>query len=209
MTYHKLHLASLSVFASVLLSASASFAQAGESATDQRNHTPARDPGAPSSLDGPRLSLPIRLSLAGNLVPLAPLFPQCATLEDDVGNSVARIPVHNYVEWLPIPRLRLSAFSQLGCPIDAGLGALILYSVPLQGSTTLAFATGMCGVPAQFDLFGGLRSAFRTGLRGAASPIASDARVDLTWQGKDGSAYGIGAESVGSGSKRLTFSSGF
>ena len=108
-----------------------------------------------------------------------------------------------------MPRLRLSAFSQLGCPIDAGLGALMLYSVPLQGSTSLAFAAGMYGVPAQFDLFGGLRSSLRTGLRGAASPISSDARVDLTWQGNDGNAYGIGVESASSTSKRLTFSSGF
>ena len=149
------------------------------------------------------------MSLSGNLLTLAPLFPQCGTLEDDVGNSVAGIPVRNSVEWLPVPRLRLSAFSQLGCPIDAGLGALVLYSVPLQGSTSLAFATGMYGVPAQLDLFGGLRSSLRAGLRGVASPISSDARVDLTWQGKDASAYSIGAESVGSASKRLTFSSVF
>lgn len=209
MTYHKLHLGSFSVFAAVVLLASASFAQAGGSALGEQNPVPTRDPGAVSSVEGLRLSLPIRLSLSGNLVPLAPLFPQCATLEDDVGNSVAGIPVRNYVEWLPIPRLRLSAFSQLGCPIDAGLGALMLYSVPLRGSASLAFATGMYAVPAQFDLFGGLRSSLRTGLRGAASPVANDARVDLTWQGKDGSAYSIGAESVGSGSKRLTFSSGF
>jgi hypothetical protein len=209
MTYQQLHLGSLSVFACLLLSASASFAQASGSATDERNPTPIRDPGVLPSLDGWSLSLPIRLSLSGNLVPLAHEFPQCETLEDDVGNSVAHIPVHGYLEWRPMPRLTLSAFSQLGCPIDAGLGALMLYSVPLQGSTSLVFATGMYGVPAQFDLFGGLRSSLRTGLRGAASPIASDARVDLTWQGKDGSPYSIGAESVGSASKRLTFSSGF
>jgi hypothetical protein len=196
------------VFACVLLSASASLAQAGGSASNERPH-PTRDPGVLSSPDAPQLSLPIRLSLSGNLVPLAPLFPQCETLEDDVGNSVAGIPVHNYAEWRAMPRLRLSAFGQLGCPIDAGLGALMLYSIPLHDSTSLVFATGMYGVPAQFDLFGGLRSSLRTGLRGAASPIASDARVDLTWQGNSGSASSVGVESVGSASKRLTFSSGF
>jgi hypothetical protein len=209
MTYHGLHCGSLSAFTLVLLSTTASFAQAGGGSATERRPTPTRDPGALTSPDGPLLSLPIRLSLSGHLVPLAPLFPQCTTLEDDVGNSVARIPVHGYAEWRPMPRLRLAAFSQLGCPIDAGLGALMLYSVPLHNSTSLEFATGIYGVPAQFDLFGGLRSSLRTGLRGAASPIASDARVDLTWQSNDGSAYGIGVESAGTASKRLTFSGGF
>jgi hypothetical protein len=209
MTYHPLHLGSLSVLACVLFSAAASFAQAPVSTSDEQIPLRARDPGITTSLDGFQLSLPIRLSLSGNLVPLAPLFPQCETLEDDVGNSVAHIPVHNYIEWQPMPRLRLSAFSQLGCPIDAGLGALVVYSVPLRDSMSLVFASGMYAAPAQLDLFGGLRSSLRTGLRGEPSPIATDARVDLMWQAKDGSSYSVGAESLGFGSKRLGFSSRF
>ena len=147
MVYRRLHLGSLSVFACLLVSVSASFAQKGASEGNQQNPTPTRDPGVLSSPEGLRLSLPVRLSLSGNLVPLAPLFPQCETLEDDAGNSLAHIPVHNYLEWRPMPRLTLSAFSQLGCPIDAGLGALMLYSVPLRGSTLLTFATGIYGAP--------------------------------------------------------------
>jgi hypothetical protein len=209
MTHHQLYVGPLCTCVCVLFFASASVAQASAGASVAQGLTPTPDPGVLPSPAGLRLSLPIRLSLSGNVAPLAPLFPQCQTLEDDAGNSVAGIPVHHYAEWRPLPQLTLSVFSQLGCPIDAGIGALMLYSLPLRDTASLVFSTGMYGAPAQFDLFGGLGSSLRTGLRGAVSPVSSEARVDLSWQGRDGNAYSVGAESVGTTSKRFTFSSGF
>jgi hypothetical protein len=209
MAYQRLGFGSFAVLFCMSLSTATAFAQAASSAARAPSSAVAPDPGVLPTASGWRLSLPIRLSLSGNVTPLAPLFPQCATLEDDVGNSVAGIPVRNYVEWRATPRLTLSAFAQLGCPVDAGIGALLLYAVPLQRSASLVFATGMYGAPAQFDLFGGLSRSFRTGLRGEPSPVASDARVDLQWQGKDGNPYSIGAENVGTSSKRISFSSAF
>jgi hypothetical protein len=84
-------------------------------------------PAAPSGDDlgyvppfsGSVLAAPMRLTLEGSIFPKASGFPQCASLEDDVGNSVGGIPVQHYTDWQLTPRLVLSAFTQLGCPIDA------------------------------------------------------------------------------------------
>ena len=93
---------------------------------------PFGDRGGDGGDAGYALSTPLRLSLMGSVIPKASGFPNCATREDDVGNSVGGIPVQHYVEWRLTPRLVLSAFTQLGCPIDGGIGTALTYAVPLR-----------------------------------------------------------------------------
>jgi hypothetical protein len=78
------------------------------------------------------LSAPLRLLLAGSVIPKASWFPNCVSREDDVGNSVGGIPVQHYSELRLTPRLVLSGFTQLGCPIDAGIGTAFTYALALR-----------------------------------------------------------------------------
>jgi hypothetical protein len=156
------------------------------------------------------LTSPIRLSLEGAIAPKASLFPQCATLEDDVGNSVGGIPVqHSREFWLPIPRLVLSLFTQLGCPIDAGIGAALAYSVPLRDSLALVFSGGMYVAPAQTQLFGGWGPALAGAARGRPSSADAALRTDVMWKTPAGPSTSLGVESLGTGVQSVRFSRGF
>jgi hypothetical protein len=168
---------------------------------------------------GYTLSAPLRLSLMGSVIPKARQFPNCSTLEDDVGNSVGGIPVQHYVELRLTPRLVLSSFTQLGCPIDAGIGAALTYAVPLRQSLRLVFGAGIYVAPAQIALFGGpqasvlqyLGSLKTLAVQGPRldSPVNEAARVDLVWDAKDGHSYSVGVESVGAGKQSIKFGGGF
>ena len=134
-------------------------------------------PAAPSGDDlgyvppfsGSVLAAPMRLTLEGSISPRAGGFPQCASLEDDVGNSVGGIPVQHYTDWRLTPHLVLSVFTQLGCPIDAGMGAVVTYTVPIRPSVAWVFAAGAYAAPAQFPLYGGMQPALSLALKGASA----------------------------------------
>jgi hypothetical protein len=170
-------------------------------------------PGAPAHrwgdlgdpLSGYRLSAPIRLSLIGSIVPMASMFPQCTALEDASGNSVGGIPVQHYIDWRLAPRLDFSAFSSLGCPIDAGLGGALTYAVPLRRSLALVFAAGLYAAPGQTPFFGNVSASLLRGLRGGDTNVATDARADLVWQAPRGRSYNLGLESHGAGKQELKF----
>ncbi len=170
--------------------------------------TPSGDLGYVPPFSGFRLSAPIRLSLEGSVIPVAGGFPNCGD-QDEVGNSVGGIPVQHYTEWRFTPRLVLSAFTQLGCPIDAGIGATLTYTVPLRPSTALVFAGGAYAVPGQFQLFGGLPSSLKLGLSGATSPMPVSARADIVWNTQQGSPYNVGVQSLGQGRQQVLFGGGF
>jgi hypothetical protein len=180
--------------------------------------SPPQDPPAPSGepavapvFTGFALSAALRLSLVGAIVPMASMFPQCSTLEDDVGNSVGGIPVQHYEEWRATPRLVFSFFSSLGCPIDAGLGAAFTYSVPIRPSLALAFGAGLYFAPGQAPFYGGLASmpqSLLQGLRGGDTNIPTAGRVDLVWKGGGGRTYSVGAETLGMSKRRVLFSGG-
>jgi hypothetical protein len=173
--------------------------------------TPARSlpPVLPSPLTGDlgadndafsgfRLTSPVRLSLTGSIFPKAGQFPQCSTLEDDVGNSVGGIPVLYYRELRLLPRLFFGFFSQLGCPIDAGLGAAFAYAVPLSSAVTFAVSGGVYAAPGQVSLFGGgIQSALLRGMLGQPSSAGAALRADVTWKTPDGRPLGVGIESRG------------
>jgi hypothetical protein len=171
---------------------------------------PGGDLGYVAPFSGFQLSAPLRLSLMGATPRLAGGFPQCATLEDDVGNSVGGIPVQHYWEWRFVPRLVLSGFTQLGCPIDAGIGAVVTYALPLDASSSLSlvFGAGAYVAPAQFQLFGGAAQSFALGLRSARSPAQTSARADLVW-GPPDRQRNFGVQSLGTSTKVFSFGGGF
>jgi hypothetical protein len=100
------------------------------------------------------------------------------------------------------PKLVLSGFSQLGCPVDAGIGGTLTYAVPLRASTWLVFGGGIYGVPAQVPLFGGTR------LR-PEPPVEAAGKVDFDWSTRGGRTYSVGVESLGGVRQGITFGGGF
>jgi uncharacterized glyoxalase superfamily protein PhnB len=174
--------------------------------------------GDAGDFSGYLLSAPLRLSLEGSIIPKAGGFPNCASREDDVGNSVGGIPVQHYAEWRLTPRLVLSGFAQLGCPIDAGMGAALTYAVPLRRSLQLVFGAGIYAAPGQIALFRGpqaslpqyLGSLVASAAQGPHidSPVNGAARVDLVLNAKDGHPYNVGVE-ISSGKQAIKFGVGF
>lgn len=161
------------------------------------------------ALSGYRVSSPLRLSLEASIRPLASLFPQCATLEDDVGNSVGGIPVQYYREVRLVPRLVLSLFTQLGCPIDAGIGAALTYTIPILDSFAFVLGAGVYGAPAQTQLYGGLGRALAQGAQGEASSVHGALRGDVVWKTSAGRPLSLGVESLGAGTQGVRFGGGF
>jgi hypothetical protein len=197
------------LLAAMLLALHADAQSPGASATPGAPPHPWEDLGGP--LSGYRLSAPARLSLIGTIVPIASMFPQCSSLEDAVGNSVGGIPLQHYVDWRIAPRLVFSAFSQLGCPIDAGLGGVFTYEVPLRSSLSLVFAAGVYTAPAQLGLFGGLPAllpSLLSGMRGGPTTIPTQVRMDLVWHAPGRLPYNLGVESRGR-RQQVSFGGGF
>jgi hypothetical protein len=162
------------------------------------------------AFSGFRLTSPVRLSLTGSIFPKAGQFPQCSTLEDDVGNAVGGIPVLHYRELHLLPHLFFGFFSQLGCPIDAGLGAAFAYAVPLSPGLAFAVSGGMYAAPGQSSLFGGsIQSALLRGVLGQQSSAGAALRADLTWQTPGGHPLGLGLESRGGAFQGIHLSGGF
>jgi hypothetical protein len=160
---------------------------------------------------GFRLSAPLRLSLMGAVPDLARLFPQCApSLQDAAGNSVGGIPIQHYSELRFTPQLVLSGFTQQGCPIDAGLGAVLTYAVRLAPSSSLSlvFGAGAYVAPAQLQLFGGVARSLALGAQSARSPAQMSVRTDLVWGSPD-RPRNLGVQSLGTSTRLLTFGGGF
>jgi hypothetical protein len=147
-----------------------------------------------SVLSGYRAAAPLRLSLEASVHPVGDGFPNCASLEDDAGNSVGGIPVQHYWMRPLVPRLVLSVFTQIGCPIDAGMGAALTYTVPVRESMWLVFGAGLYVAPGQLPLFGGLGPSILQGLQGGDSPTQAAGRADLVWKTKSGQPLNVGVE---------------
>jgi hypothetical protein len=195
--------------AAMFLAHDAAAQSPGGSATPGVAPHPWEDLGG--ALSGYRLSAPTRLSLIGTIVPMASMFPQCSSLEDAVGNSVGGIPVQHYIDWRIAPRLVFSAFSQLGCPIDAGLGGVFTYEVPLRASLSLVFAAGMYAAPGQLGVFGGLPAllpSLISGMRGGPTTIPASLRMDVVWHAPGKLPYNLGVESRGR-RQQVSFGGGF
>ncbi len=206
------------LFASPLAWAQASASAVPVATSLLQNHFGDRAGGA-GDFSAFLLSAPLRLSLVGSVIPKASGFPNCVSREDDVGNSVGGIPVQYDSELRLTPRLVLSGFTQLGCPIDAGIGAAFTYGVPLRPSLQLVFGAGIYVAPGQIGLFGGPQASvlqYLGSLQALAvqgprfdSPVNGAARVDLVWNAKDGHPYNVGVETVGAGKQTIKFGGGF
>jgi hypothetical protein len=141
---------------------------------------------------------PLRLSLTSMIFPVGSQFPQCATLGDDVGNSIHGMPVQRFQFLRLAPRLVLTGFSSDGCPIDGGMGAAVTYAAPLQPSLWLVAGAGYYAIPG----------------RGAALPArtATDLRVDVVKATPSGQTFrfGVQRKSGTSGAPTMmTFGGGF
>jgi len=165
--------------------------------------------GDRGDLSGYGLSAPLRLSLEASVFPDAHLFPNCASREDDIGNSLGGISTQHYWEWRFAPRLVLSGFTQIGCPVDAGIGSVLTYSVPLRDSMQLVLGAGLYAAPGQIPFFGSLQPAFLQGLRSVSSAANEAGRVGMVWTAKNGYLYNLGVEVLGTERRTITFGGTF
>jgi hypothetical protein len=168
--------------------------------------------GDASALSGYRALAPLRLSLEASLSPKAGGFPNCVSREDAVGNSVGGIPVQRSTMLRLTPRLVLSGFTQLGCPIDAGLGAALTYALPVSRSSWLVFGGGVYGAPGQAQLFGGLGPSMLGAVRGTPSPVSAAGRIDLVWKTRGERTFNVGVQALAPGARgvqSVLFGGGF
>jgi hypothetical protein len=111
---------------------------------------------------------PLRLSLTGGLFSQASAFAGCDARAEASGNTVNGFAVQRYTFLRLTPQLVLHGFSMTGCPVDAGMGGGLSYSVPLQKSLWLVSSAGFYALPT----FGG----------GTSSLVTTAARVDIVKQ---------------------------
>ncbi len=191
----------LGAFALGLVAASPAFAQSLTPASDSSD-----DAGF---LSGYRAVAPLRLSLEASISPQAGGFPNCVSREDAAGNSVGGIPVQHFVMKRLTPRLVLSGFSQLGCPIDAGLGGALTYTAPLSASSGFVFGAGLYVAPGQVPLFGSVGPSFMNGIHAAPSATNMAGRADFVWKATGGRTFNLGVQTLGRGMQSVTFGGGF
>jgi len=93
--------------------------------------------------------LPLRLSLMSEAFPVGRALGDdpCASHEDAAGNSIQGFSIQRQT-YLPITQqLVLHGFSRAGCPIDAGVGGGLTYSIPLPSKMWLVASAGAYAQP--------------------------------------------------------------
>ena len=111
--------------------------------------TPLGEPTGDRALEPTIAVLPLRLSLINEALPIGRAFGDdpCASSGDSAGNSIQGFPILRQT-YLPItPRLVLHGFSRGGCPIDAGIGGGMTYSIPLPANLWLVASAGVYTQP--------------------------------------------------------------
>lgn len=108
---------------------------------------------------------PLRLSLTSGIFSYAGAFSGCDVHADASGNSVNGFALQRYSYLHLTPQLVLHGFSITGCPVDAGLGGGLTYSIPLRKSWWLVSSAGIYAQPNP----GG----------GATTFVTSGARMDV------------------------------
>jgi hypothetical protein len=127
-------------------------------------------------------STPLRLSLSSGFVPLASMFPNCATREEASGNSFHGWPVQRYTLLPLTPNLVLHGFSSGGCPIDAAVGGGVTYAAPLSKPWWLVAGAGVYGA---------------SPYTGVPARSRGEVRVDLVNAKGDGRSLTVGVGSRG------------
>jgi hypothetical protein len=143
------------VFAGVLVAARSALADEptagpGMSTTSmQLKLAPFGEPTGDRALEPTIAVLPLRLSLINEAFPIGRAYGDdpCASSGDSAGNSIQGFPILRQA-YLPItPRLVLHGFSRGGCPIDAGIGGGLTYSIPLPANLWLVASAGVYTQP--------------------------------------------------------------
>ena len=106
--------------------------------------------GAAGTLNPAVASQSLRLTLVSTIFPLGSQFPNCATRMEASGNSIAGFPIQRMESLQLTPQLTLTGFTQGGCPVDAGIGGGVTYTVPLQRSLWLVASAGVYRTPFAF-----------------------------------------------------------
>jgi hypothetical protein len=123
--------------------------------------------------------MPLRLSLASTTFPIAGALGgnPCGSRTEASGNTLNGFAVQKQV-YLPITQhLVLHGFSQLGCPLDAGVGGGVTYAVPLSKTSWLVASAGTYILPSQ---------------QPGQVVKKSDARLDLMFKTSPEHTLGIG-----------------
>lgn len=108
---------------------------------------------------------PLRLSLTSGIFPYTSPTSDCEVNAEASGNSVKGFAVQRFSYLRLTPQLVLHGFSMAGCPVNAGMGGGLTYSIPLRKSLWLVSSAGIYAQPNP----GG----------GAATFVTSAARVDV------------------------------
>jgi hypothetical protein len=100
--------------------------------------------GDTQGLAPPLAVLPLRLSLMSTTFPIAGALggSPCASREEASGNTVNGFAVQRQTYLAITPQLVLHGFSSAGCPLDAGIGWGLTYSVPVSKSVFLVASGG-------------------------------------------------------------------
>jgi hypothetical protein len=81
------------------------------------------------------------------MFPMARAFPECESREEASGNSLNGFALQRYTFLRLTPALVLHGFSSAGCPVDAGGGGGITYSVPLKKDLWFVPSAGFYSIP--------------------------------------------------------------
>lgn len=151
---------------------------------------PVRWIGAPSDASGSAgraapssqaiLFEPLRLGLLGDIAPMSAGEPGCADRVEAAGNATASssgAPMQALAARALAPRLTLFGLSRAGCPVDAGIGAGLVYVVPLRPSVFFVAGFGTLVQP-------------RYGERPAI--VHTQARADLVFDRGQGRSWNVG-----------------
>jgi hypothetical protein len=97
-------------------------------------------------------SAPLRWSLMGAAPRFGPALPGCEEGAESRGNTTGGAPNEYFVSWrLTPPRLGpslyLVGFARHGCPVDAGAGGGLVFTMPLSPNIFLTASTGLYGLP--------------------------------------------------------------
>lgn len=140
---------------------------------------PLGEPTTANSLEPTLAVLPLRLSLFGDAFPVGGMIPgdPCGEGAMRAANPGAWVfPVQQATYVALTPHLVLHGFSRLGCPVDAGAGTGLTYSVPLPKNLWLIASAGAFAQP---------------GYPGPTR-VRSDARLDVMMRPNADHAYAVG-----------------
>ena len=133
-----------------------------------------------SSLAPALVSLPLKLSLMGSVLPAMPgvMSEDCRAAAEASGNTIWGFSTQHAAFVTVAPRLTLHGFSQVGCAGDSGLGTAVTYTLPIDKNLALV---GSAGLFVQPDLPSTRR-------------MKTDARMDLLMNRASGHPFAIGVD---------------